>query len=64
MVQKCANPHCGQPFRSARHGRLFSFDCQGRVRHFWLCFICCRRFRVVCATNGAVRLVRLARPAA
>jgi hypothetical protein len=59
MVQKCANLYCGQPFRSANQGRLFSFDCgSGRIENYWLCFICCRRFRVVRAVNGAVRLVR------
>ena len=64
MVKKCANSHCGQPFLSARHGRIYSFPHRGGVRHYWLCFICCRRFRVVRAANGAVRLQRLARHAA
>jgi hypothetical protein len=64
MVKKCANPHCGQPFRSARHGRIYSFLCLNGVRNYWLCFICCRRFRVVRAANGAVRLERIERPAA
>ena len=59
MVHKCANMFCGQPFRSSKQGRLFSFDgSKGQIENYWLCFICCRRFRVVRAENGAVRLVR------
>jgi len=55
VLQKCANPACGKPFRKLKAGRLFAVETgtilKGgraakagwsgrRIEHFWLCGEC------------------------
>lgn len=62
MIQKNANPLCGEPFMYFRGGRIYVIDHSDlmdrkgatgvgeKVEHFWLCPACC------CQSTFAIRL--------
>ena len=70
MIEKCANPLCGEPFMYFRGGRIYVIDhsdvagykCPagvgGKAEHFWICPACCRQSRsAISPSNGTVRVV-------
>lgn len=70
MIEKRANPRCGEPFMYFRGGRIYVIDhsdltsqkCPagvgGKAEHFWLCPACCRQNpSAISISNGTVRVV-------
>jgi hypothetical protein len=64
MLQKCANPRCGEPFRSLKQGKLFSFPSPDGVQHYWLCFICSRKLKINVTAAGRATIVKQAKTSA
>jgi CheY-like chemotaxis protein len=72
MIQKCANPLCGEPFRYFRAGKIYAFDrpvmalpgssgASGRrAEHYWLCGACSQKLRIVLAEEGSITLIPVA----
>jgi len=78
MLHKCANPACGAPFLSLRHGKLFlaetfSSDVSPvyngnqrklhRREHFWLCDACAAHFTLRFDSNLGMLTVPLSESA-
>lgn len=74
MIEKCANPLCGEPFKYFRGGRIYvidhsdlighkcSPDAGGKAEHFWLCPACCRQnTSAISISNGTVKVVLCAK---
>ena len=72
MLDRCANPNCGVPFRHLRGGKVFRMSTDAAadlritrmpapgVEYFWLCQACSHAYTLVVSAKGCMETVKLA----
>lgn len=70
MLNKCANPDCGETFRYLQEGRLFRvereresvYSAPSQPEYFWLCANCCEKISLRLGTKERVTPVAVPDP--
>src|SRR5690348_14227154 len=70
MLNKCANPECGETFRYLHEGRLFRVERERETadsapdqpEYFWLCANCCEKISLRLGTKERVTPVSVPDP--
>ena len=70
MLNKCANPSCGETFRYLQEGRLFRVERErenvysgsSQPEYFWLCANCCEKISLRLGTEERVTAVEVSDP--
>ena len=70
MLNKCANPDCGETFRYLQEGRLFRvereresvYSAPSQPEYFWLCSYCCEKVSLRLGTEERVTAVEASEP--
>ena len=72
MLNKCANPDCGETFRYLQEGRLFRvererereslYSAPSQPEYFWLCSNCCEKISLRLGTEERVTAVEAPDP--